>query len=770
MTSLSERIQLLNERDNKLRESRERQTDINTATAVVGTCPDMCPEYERYFREDTKQLSTFEETNGSPDPYAMVKEYRRAGADQSEPLPHELRPGPVLLRTMDYLVCNVMDRHEEPGLTGEWFDFLWSRTRAIRKDITQQHFCDETSVLLMEKCTRFHIHCAATLCEEDVSAFDPKINNENLTKCMQSLKDFYHDLWLKGVRCPNEPEFRCYDILLNLTDSDVLREIKHLRTEIRDSPQVSFAVKAFFAITGNNYMKFFKLVQSTSYLNACIMHRYFDQVRLQGLRLLRKAYTTPKQNEAFSLSHFCHHLGFDSVQQATTFCNAVDVLCEGNYIYLVRERGVEMTYGQLPPRSRSKRLVESKRTVSVGAIIHGGPLPENPYKKFPLHNSFDAKGRLKKVAVTAEDQRKKCDFLSQETAMRTFEGVEDDVYDDDSQDKAESVPFVQFAPKVKRELTDAEIDRAITPIADTILMTALAEDAARIAAGVVQREERKKRIIERCADLLASNMIQEFAYLLAKYDGSNVLQQVKSEVAKQKAENKIEWISNFIGEHYVKAFVSKDTRTIGAQVHTSSMHTYIDDNSNVIAKVMLRGVVNESIDSACRTAYEDECRRRDQLVHQMRSKRNARLAKMCFLHWKAVYQKRKRFMHLKNTFPAGYIETTKPLMIHVDAKRKSTPLAKSQPSEDVKRIKIDSDNVSDKVSAMPIGPKNFMRQYARVVPAIRGYIERAGGKIDAITRLEETLRSEKEEGAAFSASLKVIEKSFNEMDYLEGKL
>lgn len=50
---------------------------------------------------------------------------------QEEPLPHELRPVPVLKMTMDYLATTIMDEVE--GREGEWFDFVWNRTRGIRK-------------------------------------------------------------------------------------------------------------------------------------------------------------------------------------------------------------------------------------------------------------------------------------------------------------------------------------------------------------------------------------------------------------------------------------------------------------------------------------------------------------------------------------------------------------------------------------------------------------------------------------------------------------
>jgi len=50
------------------------------------------------------------------------------------PLPHELRPLEVLQSTMDYLILNISS--EIPTTKIElirWCDFLWSRTRAIRK-------------------------------------------------------------------------------------------------------------------------------------------------------------------------------------------------------------------------------------------------------------------------------------------------------------------------------------------------------------------------------------------------------------------------------------------------------------------------------------------------------------------------------------------------------------------------------------------------------------------------------------------------------------
>ena len=47
-------------------------------------------------------------------------------------MPHELRPLRVLMTTMNYLLSEVADQGGE-GKWSEWYDFLWNRTRGIRK-------------------------------------------------------------------------------------------------------------------------------------------------------------------------------------------------------------------------------------------------------------------------------------------------------------------------------------------------------------------------------------------------------------------------------------------------------------------------------------------------------------------------------------------------------------------------------------------------------------------------------------------------------------
>uniref|UniRef100_A0A8C3SM78 Germinal-center associated nuclear protein n=1 Tax=Chelydra serpentina TaxID=8475 RepID=A0A8C3SM78_CHESE len=368
-----DKYRLLDQRDKIMRQARVKRTDLGKAKTFVGTCPDMCPEKERYMRETRNQLSIFEVVPGSDkvNHVAAIKEYSRSSADQEEPLPHELRPSEVLRMTMDYLVTQIMDQGE--GNYREWYDFVWNRTRGIRKDITQQHLCDPLTVSLIEKCTRFHIHCAHHLCEEPMSSFDAKINNENMTKCLQSLKEMYQDLANKGIYCKSEAEFRGYNVLLNLNKGDILREVQQFQPAVRNSAEVRFAVQAFAALNSNNFVRFFKLVRAASYLNACLLHCYFSQIRRDALKSLNIAYTVNTQRSTvFPLDNLVRMLLFRDCEEATDFISYYGLSVSDGYVELNRLAFLE---SEGLPKPRKSLFVKQKLTASIGEIVNGGALP-----------------------------------------------------------------------------------------------------------------------------------------------------------------------------------------------------------------------------------------------------------------------------------------------------------------------------------------------------------------------------------------------------------
>uniref|UniRef100_A0A3Q3M3Y8 Germinal-center associated nuclear protein n=1 Tax=Mastacembelus armatus TaxID=205130 RepID=A0A3Q3M3Y8_9TELE len=385
-----DKYRLLEQRDKILRQGRPKRTDLDLSKVFVGTCPDMCPEKERYMRETRNQLSIFEVILDTEmvDHTAAIKEYSRSSADQEEPLPHELRPLPVLSMTMDYLVTQIMDQGHDNYR--DWYDFVWNRTRGIRKDITQQHLCCPHTVSLIEKCTRFHIHCAHHLCEEPMSSFDAKINNENMTKCLQSLKEMYQDLATRQVYCPREAEFRQYSVLLKLNDGDILREVQQFRDEVRNSSEVKFAVHAFAAVNSNNFVRFFKLVKGASYLASCLLHRYFNQVRAKALKTLNMAHTVGPRSTAFPVEDVVRMLMFRNSEEAADFIQQYGLNVNDGVVELSR---IAYQEPELPLSHKKSEFILAKKTMLIGEVVNGGPLP-NPPQHTPTC-SFDSQNKYR---------------------------------------------------------------------------------------------------------------------------------------------------------------------------------------------------------------------------------------------------------------------------------------------------------------------------------------------------------------------------------------
>ncbi|EAL39679.2 AGAP007989-PA, partial [Anopheles gambiae str. PEST] len=409
--SAEERCRVLEAKDRYIRLTTERTTDIRKAKNIVGTCPDMCPEKERYLREWKCMVPSYERQTGGGaqiDHVKAIKQYSRSSADQELPLPHELRSQQALGRTMHFLLTHLADlcnddEGEGGGNVSDWFHYIWDRTRGIRKDITQQDLCSVTVVELVEQCTRFHIHCAARLVSEDPSVFDQKINTENMTKCLQTLKYMYTDLGQRGQRCPAEAEFRAYMVLLYLNDGNFLWELRQLPEAIIHSKEIQFALSVYFALEENNFVRFFQLVRSTTYMNACILLRYFTQVRQKALEILRKAYAV-RSTASFSLEYMTRILGFEDEEQAEAFFDHYGIMIDQTTdMVLFEPRQMNFYQPELPfPTSRAVRLVESKRTVSVGEAICGRPLEQWELQLpmvQPPNDSFDESGCLKEEVL-----------------------------------------------------------------------------------------------------------------------------------------------------------------------------------------------------------------------------------------------------------------------------------------------------------------------------------------------------------------------------------
>ncbi|XP_063959070.1 germinal-center associated nuclear protein-like [Lytechinus pictus] len=169
-----------------------------------------------------------------------------------------------------------------------------------------------------------------------------------------------------------------------------LREVQQYRPEVRNSEAVVFAIKVSAAFSSNNYCRFFKLIRVASFLNACILHRYFVQLRCLALETMNKAFTTPKGTSMFPTAELVHLLAFEDDEQASNFCECHGLGNADGCIQL--SRGGFIYPEEAITSQRAPSVIEAKNDQSVGEVVNNGPLPLAP-PHTPI-SSFDVNGRL----------------------------------------------------------------------------------------------------------------------------------------------------------------------------------------------------------------------------------------------------------------------------------------------------------------------------------------------------------------------------------------
>ncbi|TKA56638.1 hypothetical protein B0A53_01831 [Rhodotorula sp. CCFEE 5036] len=356
---------------------------LDQATDFEGTCQDMCPEWEREEREYQNNVDPLERYPGTTriDPARAVKAFHRPAAGNDQPLPSDVRPAPVLQRTLDYLFHTLLPTQPLAAT----HPFLRDRTRSVRQDFTVQNVRDVNAVRCNERIARYHILAVGVLREE--AGFSEQQELEQLRKVLKSLNEFYDDLRLSGTPDPsgNEAEFRAYNLLTHLRDPDIVWSVELLPPEIFGHPLLQRALALHRLAQKSNiprgerasqnaFSRFFKLVSDpgTPYLFACILSTHFNDIRRNAIDALRSAYL--KQHSAFPLRTLAKILGCDDEADARSVCEQLGVVVrtdERGRVVAELHKQAALKAGGLRPKV-ARRLVEGKRGKTPYQVIIDG--------------------------------------------------------------------------------------------------------------------------------------------------------------------------------------------------------------------------------------------------------------------------------------------------------------------------------------------------------------------------------------------------------------
>ncbi|KAH6636823.1 SAC3/GANP/Nin1/mts3/eIF-3 p25 family-domain-containing protein [Chaetomium tenue] len=333
----------------------DKRRKLEDALPFKGICENMCPEFEQVSRIAEYDVKTEEKEARPdgltmwPDTTRMVKKFGRSAAGQDAPLPMDVRSVDALRRTTDYLFNDLLQSENNlPSM----HNFLWDRTRAVRKDFTfhSQKSAEEMKdmVYCFETITRFHATALHLLSKKGFANedFDQRQEIEQLGRTILSLMEAYDMCHDKQVHCPNEPEFRAYYLLLNAHDPSIVVRIptwgkeswfetEEVQTalsliqtmeDVRE-PKGPIKPRVATSLSDASFTNYFSIVEDTrvSYTMACVAEIHFTTVREGILKNLVRGYARHRDApRTITASDLNAMLRFDTPEEAVEFAELHD--------------------------------------------------------------------------------------------------------------------------------------------------------------------------------------------------------------------------------------------------------------------------------------------------------------------------------------------------------------------------------------------------------------------------------------------------------------
>lgn len=165
---------------------------------LAGTCMGMCPNAEVRLRQREKMIHPLEmaiDSNGRrlnyPQPRAMVKMFSRPAAGQQVKA-SDVRPVPVLMKTLRYLLTNVCCQKDISWAVV--YQFVCDRLQAIRQDLCVQGVRNSMALQIYQAAVRFYIYSHYRTCEYELKDFDPFLNMKQLVETLTLVMSLYQEL------------------------------------------------------------------------------------------------------------------------------------------------------------------------------------------------------------------------------------------------------------------------------------------------------------------------------------------------------------------------------------------------------------------------------------------------------------------------------------------------------------------------------------------------------------------------------------------------
>ncbi|KAL3278356.1 hypothetical protein HHI36_013686 [Cryptolaemus montrouzieri] len=337
---------------------------------ITGTCETMCPLEEMKMREKEHLLHILEMVPGTEkldrplaDPKRIVKSFNRSAAGKSLAKKSQLRPPEVLLRTVNYLLDDVI-QNKNVSWTVK-YNFIMDRLRSVRQDMIIQNISRAYSICLLQPIVRFYAYSAYKLCHEEIGVFDPYLNRKHLHECLNRLLVIYDETeelfqladmkWehLEMIK-ESRPHFEALYIILNLGNEVALnRVLKISRIWRTDVVQRSTYIALNYLKC--NFVRVCRYMKKLPPLLAAVAALHLSEVRRKYFEIMSVAFSS--KNLTFPSNTLKELLLFQSEDDIIKDCRHYGIQLEGNAIRFDKN---SFNKGSTKVHDRKEYFIEEK--------------------------------------------------------------------------------------------------------------------------------------------------------------------------------------------------------------------------------------------------------------------------------------------------------------------------------------------------------------------------------------------------------------------------
>lgn len=180
------------------------------------------------------------------------------------------------------------------------YDFVFDRFRAVRQELVMQQIDGGPKIRILEKMVLFHVYSAFQMCELEYRCFDPVINRQHLSECLNILMSQYDAFQNRDVIPEQQEESMCRRAVFeavylthNLMSEKAVARFGCLPPDVARNQTTRQAFDLAAAYHSGNYFKVLKTLSKLPVFSLMSLAQHIPVIQVHYLRIMVSAYGAP---------------------------------------------------------------------------------------------------------------------------------------------------------------------------------------------------------------------------------------------------------------------------------------------------------------------------------------------------------------------------------------------------------------------------------------------------------------------------------------------